>query len=210
MADAYASLYDPSMESFTSPAKKEHVQYGRLEGAQGKGDPFGPSELKPSNPALTSAGFGFENTGAPQALPEAWRQLLQPLFEPYGVDLSQVRVQVTDLGGNWGVYPGGNTIQVDRSRLFALDSDGATVADTLAHEISHIYQARILRVGPTKMGQLINIETTANRTRGVEKYYYPDSFNLPRPNRLPGAVSLEGIASRFGAEGQRLWKAAIW
>ena len=47
------------------------------------GDPFDPSQLTPSNPALTSTGFGFENTGAPQALPDAWRDLLQPLLTPY-------------------------------------------------------------------------------------------------------------------------------
>src|SRR5690606_2055710 len=204
--------------SYPSPARKDHVQFGRLEGAQGPsqggtqaktGDPFDPSELRPSNPALTSTGFGFADTGAAQGLPGAWRQLLQPLFTPYGVNLGDVRVVLRDLGGDAGQYLGGNTIALDRGSIFSGRTGGSDVADTLAHEVAHIWQARLLG-GRSVLLRLINIETPARAAGGFDKYYHPAEFPLPAPNRLPGAATLEGIARRLGKQGAILHGAAVW
>jgi len=173
------------------------------------GDPFDPSELRPSNQALTSTGFGFENTGAVQGLPAAWRELLQPLFTPYGVNLGDVRVVLRNLGGDTGQYLGGNTIALDRGRIFDSSRSGSEVAGWIAHEVAHVWQARLLG-GWSALSNLISIETEARAASGFAKYGYPAGFNLPAPNRLPGAASLEGIADRFGDQGKSLHRAVVW
>jgi hypothetical protein len=173
------------------------------------GDPFGPSQLTPSNSALTSTGFGFENTGAPQALPDAWRELLQPLFSRYGVDLGNVHVVLRDLGGDAGQYVGGNTIALNRGRIFDSSRSGNEVAGWIAHEVAHVWQSRLLG-GWSVLRDLIKIETEARAASGFAKYGYPEGFNLPAPNRLPGAASLEGIADRFGDQGKSLHRAVVW
>lgn len=83
------------------------------------------------------------------------------------------------------------------------------LADTLAHEIVHIWQARLLGGRPVLL-RLINTETPALTASGFDKYYYPSGFPLPAPNRLPGSAPLEGIAARFGKQGAILHRAAIW
>jgi hypothetical protein len=173
-----------------------------------KSDPFGASELRPANADLTSPGFGFQDTRAPQALPQAWQDLLQPLFDRYGVDLADAEVIVRE-SEYAGEYLGGNRFVVDKGRLFSPLTSGAWVADTLAHETSHIWQSRIMRVNRAKMLKLINIETAANREAGVHREWFPRNFGLPAPNRLPGIAPLEGISARFGKEGGRLWWQAL-
>jgi hypothetical protein len=165
--------------------------------------------LRPAHSDLSSTGFGFEDTRAPQALPEAWRELLQPLFTPYGVNLGDVHVVLRDLGGDAGQYVGGNTIAVDPRGVFSSGASGRELADTLAHEIAHIWQASLLG-GRSALLRLINIETPARAASGFKKYYHPAGFSLPAPNRLPGAATLEGIAKRFGTQGATLHEAALW
>jgi len=165
------------------------------------GDPFDASELRPSNPALTSTGFGFADTGAAQA---AWRELLQPLFDRYGVDLADVVVSVRGSARD-GEYLGGNRFVINRDKLFSPLTSGAWVADTLAHEISHIWQNRLLNVDIEKMRKLVGIETAARHEAGFGRQWFPRNFGLPAPNRLPGIAPLEGIGARVGQEGERLW-----
>jgi hypothetical protein len=110
-----------------------------------------------------------------------------------------------------GEFLGGTRFIIDRDHAFSRLTSGSGFADTLAHEISHVYQARIMRLGREKMLQLINIEIDANVEAGIrDKYWYPSGFPLPEPNRLPGIVPLECISARFGKTGAQLWRAAIF
>ena len=120
------------------------------------------------------------------------------------MDLANVEVVVRK-SAYAGEYLGGNRFVVNSDKLSSPLTSGAWVADTLAHEISHIWENRLLAINREKMLKLINIETAARHEAGFGRQWFPRNFGLPAPNRLPGIAPLEGISARFGEEGERLW-----
>src|SRR5690606_30218533 len=132
---------DPGQEG--THASSQNGPHGPAVASQASADPWA-GELRSHNPALRDAGFGFKNSRAPQALLKAWRELLQPLFEEYGVKLANVTVRLADLGGNFGEYRGGNTIWLNETMIFDSRTDGAQVAEVIGHDTAHLYQARLV------------------------------------------------------------------
>lgn len=170
---------------------------------------FSSDDLRPSHPALDREGFGFpyQNETCPGGpipvpLPDFFVQELQPLFAPYGIDLSDIGVVVLDLPDHqYAVYAGDfgeNTIGLKRSRLFSDHASIEQVLADLAHEIGHIWQARLLG-GYESLAEMHAVEREAYGGSQLGMSYVPPCLSglLPNPGILPGVVSLEAMANLF-------------